>query len=217
MAKGGVKMIELINITKKIDERVLFENLNLKIADGSFSILTGVSGSGKSTLLNIIGGLDYNFEGDVLINNKVASNKNRLKKFDFLFQNYGLIESETIKYNLKLVKKADEEKYIELLQLVRLNADLNQYVYTLSGGEQQRLALARLLLSNRKIILADEPTASLDIKNRDYIIEMLITLNNHGKTIFLVSHDEAILNKLSKSYNIYRIEDSQLKPQQSYF
>lgn len=210
-------MIELINITKKIDERVLFENLNLKIADGSFSILTGVSGSGKSTLLNIIGGLDYNFEGDVLINNKVASNKNRLKKFDFLFQNYGLIESETIKYNLKLVKKADEEKYIELLQLVRLNADLNQYVYTLSGGEQQRLALARLLLSNRKIILADEPTASLDIKNRDYIIEMLITLNNHGKTIFLVSHDEAILNKLSKSYNIYRIEDSQLKPQQSYF
>lgn len=200
-------MIELKDITKTIEDNVLFKNLNFTFRIGGFNIITGPSGCGKSTLLNIIGGLDINHSGSVIINNNRTTSGKRRKMFDYLFQNYGLVDSETIKYNLKLVKKKEESIYVELLKIVNLDAKLNQYVYTLSGGEQQRLALARTLLSNRDYILADEPTASLDIDNRDYIIDMLINLNNQGKTIIMVTHDETIINRLSKQFEVITLSD----------
>jgi putative ABC transport system ATP-binding protein len=203
-------MLEIINLNKQIEDRSLLENINLTVEEPAFYVLTGISGSGKSTLLNIIGGLDYDYTGDIYINKVNTSNKERQKYFDFLFQNYGLIESETIGYNLRLVKKVNPKKYYQLLEVVNLKHDLDQYVYTLSGGEQQRLAIARLLLSNRKFILADEPTASLDIENRDYVLEMLRALNNAGKTIILVTHDEHVINELSKYYKVLVLENSQI-------
>lgn len=202
-------MIELKSISKVIEKRILFEKLNITFNTGSFNVITGISGSGKSTLFNIIGGLDKEYKGDILVNNNKIKYQQRLKLFDYLFQNYGLVDSESVKYNLKIVAKKSDEQLYNYLKLVKLNCNLNQKVYTLSGGEQQRLSIARLLISNRDYILADEPTASLDIKNRNYIIDMLIALHKLGKTIILITHDEAVLNKL-KDYNIYMLENSNL-------
>lgn len=204
-------MIELINIEKVIGDKVLFSNLNINFIKGSFNIITGISGSGKSTLLNIIAGLDNDYKGDIVINKNNIKDKYRIKYFDYLFQNYALVETETIKYNFDIVKKIGSKKINELLALVNLDLDYKQYVHTLSGGEQQRLAIARLILSNRDYILADEPTSSLDINNRDYIIDMLISLNKQGKTIILVCHDEYVINYLKKYYPIYLLEENELK------
>ncbi|WP_423363572.1 ATP-binding cassette domain-containing protein [Mycoplasma sp. P36-A1] len=198
-------MLEIKNISKSIEDRILFQSINLNLESGSFIVITGVSGTGKSTLLNIIGGLDSESSGSIYINKEKTKTKDRIKKFDFLFQNYGLVESETIKYNLHIVKKVTDSEYLKLLETVKLTSDLMQYVYTLSGGEQQRLAIARLLLSNRDFILADEPTASLDVTNRDYIINMLLLLNKKGKTIILVTHDEMLLKTLRQHFQIINL------------
>lgn len=203
-------MISINNVTKIIDNKVLFENINIEFKKGKFYILTGASGSGKSSLLNVIGGLDSHYSGKIYLNGKDVNARERIKQFDYLFQNFALLESKTIKYNLRIAKKATDEKYLELLEVVNLNVSLDQYVHTLSGGEQQRLALARLLLSNRDYILADEPTASLDIENRNYIIEMLMSLNRQGKTIIMVTHDEAVIKYLGQYYPVYLIKDQKL-------
>lgn len=202
-------MIEIKNITKKFDEKIVFSNLSLKIEDGEFVIFSGPSGCGKTTLLNIIGAIESLDDGEIIVDGiNIKSKKNHLNyfrtKIGFLFQNFALVDNKTVKENLKLIRKDCKSKVSvdEALRTVSLEEKINKKVYTLSGGEQQRVALARLMLKKCDIILADEPTGSLDKNNAETVIKILKQLNDQGKTIILVTHDEEIKKQGTRVVNL---------------
>lgn len=205
-------IIELSNINKTYKQKQLFHDFSLKIEQGEFICITGESGSGKSTLLNIIGLLEQPDQGvvnicgikDVKMNSKISKQLLR-EKIGFLFQNYALVDDQSISYNLdiacknlKYTKKEKIEIQKKTLDKLRLESDLNTKIYQLSGGEQQRVALARILIKNCDIILADEPTASLDVINRDMVLDCLKELNQLSKTIIIVSHDPYIIEQAER-------------------
>ena len=192
-------MIKIIDMNKSYGDKVIFKDFNLEIKDKEFVVLSGKSGGGKTTLLNIIGGIEKVDSGKVIVDGKdLTKDKDLLDYFrysvGFLFQNFALIERETVYENLKLVKKRSRTDIgiEEALEMVGLGDKINQKVYTLSGGEQQRVALARLLIKKCKLILADEPTGSLDRENADMVISILKEYQKMGKTVCLVTHDEYI-------------------------
>lgn len=194
-------MIEIKNIKKSFGDQLIFDDFSLTVESGEFVIISGASGKGKTTLLNIIGLLEPYDKGTVFVDGislSEAKPKTQrdywMKKIGFLFQNFALIESKTVLQNLEIVKKDARTDYTieEALECVGLLSKKNNKVYTLSGGEQQRLALARLFLKKCDIILADEPTGSLDRKNADMVLNLLLELNKRGKTVIIVTHDERI-------------------------
>jgi putative ABC transport system ATP-binding protein len=193
------------NITKALD------NINLEIKDKEFISILGTSGSGKTTLLNLIGGLDTPTSGEILIdevnlfdlNDKDAS-AFRNKNIGYIFQLFYLEPSFTIYENVSIPliingqKKKDYDKRIhELLQMVNLDDYSDKIVSNLSGGEKQRVCIARALANNPKYILADEPTGSLDSYNGEKVLEYLKLLNENGKTIIFVTHNNDFANKYS--------------------
>lgn len=198
--------IELRNINKTYGKRKIINNFSLNIYNNEMIAIVGKSGSGKTTLLNIIGLLDYDYDGEILINEEIVTSNEKITQnyhrsdIGFLFQNFALIENWTIKENLDVAKKYAEkvytdENYKQILDKVGLGyCDLNQKVYELSGGEQQRVAIARLLVKPCTIVLADEPTGSLDSNNQDVIVSLLTELKNDGKTIIIVTHDLELAN-----------------------
>lgn len=196
-------MIEIKNLNKKFNDKVIFNNLNLTIEDGEMLAISGASGSGKTTLLNILGKLDKEYDGNIIIDNKnlkTITQTNYLRNtIGYLFQNYALADNLTVTRNLDFSLKYSDDKSLEAkenaLEMVGLDPKeyLNKKIYTLSGGEQQIVALARLFLKPCSIILADEPTGSLDVKNRDVVLEILRKMNEHGKTVIVVTHDPYVL------------------------
>lgn len=201
-------MIELKDITIKYNDEFIHQNFNAKFTDGTINILTGPSGCGKTTILNIIGLINQDFSGKLIINDQECQSLNtkaRLnlyrKEIGFLFQNFGLVENESIKQNLliglkyKKIKKKDKIAMIEkTVNSLGIKHDLNQKIYRLSGGEQQRVALARLILKDSKIILADEPTGSLDKQNAKLVMNSLKKFRDEGKIIVMVTHDTELIN-----------------------
>ena len=179
-----------------------------------------MSGSGKSTLLNIIGALEDFNSGEYKCFSKLnpARKKKdaellRREKIAYLFQNFALVDKMTVKENMLLatryVKERNKEEIINsALNELGVLDKINAYVYELSGGEQQRVAMARNMVKPYDILLADEPTGSLDIKNKNIVTNKLIELNEKGKTIIVVSHD-ADFQKVAKRN--YLIEDGMLK------
>lgn len=199
-------MIVINQLTKTFDEQTIFEDLSLTIETGEFVVFSGPSGCGKTTLLNMIGGLEVADHGEIIVNgNDILKQKNLMPYFreqvGFLFQNFALIDNKTVKENLAIIKKKSQNSQISLeeaLQFVGLASKMNSKVYKLSGGEQQRVALARLMLKKNQIILADEPTGSLDKKNAEEVMTILEAMHHSGKTVIVVTHDEEIKKRAKR-------------------
>lgn len=198
-------MIELKNITKKFGDNILFEDYSLWIEEGKMVAITGKSGCGKSTLLNIMGLLEPPDKGEVCIdgmNNIVPQSMRATEmlryEISYLFQNFALVDEKDVIQNLEMalryVKCNKKKKIKEALSYVGLEGYEKKKIYQLSGGEQQRVALARCILKPSKIILADEPTGSLDPENRDRVLSLLRKMQRDGKTIVIVTHDGTVAN-----------------------
>ncbi|VHC22934.1 ATP-binding cassette domain-containing protein [Streptococcus pyogenes] len=178
----------------------IFTDLNLTFEAGKSYALIGGSGSGKSTLLNIIGRLEKIDNGKVLVDEqdiwKIKERTFFKNIIGYVFQNYSLIENKTVYDNLKLINK-DKKKISAVLEKVGLSSDyLNQKIYELSGGQAQRVAIARMLMKPRKIILADEPTGALDGEIGKEIINLLLSETAENKYVIIATHDPAVYNKV---------------------
>lgn len=203
-------MIELKNITKrygKNDNEVLALNdVSLHIDKGEFVAIMGASGSGKSTLLQIIGAMDKASEGEYILDGNSLSTYNerqlcklRKEKFSFVFQNFALMDKYSAYENIELpllhTKKSRMERkklIIESARKLNVEDQLNKKPKQMSGGQQQRIALARALVSGAEIILADEPTGALDHATSIELMTLLKEYNKSGKTIILVTHDNEV-------------------------
>ena len=200
-----MKIIELKKINKSFGQRQLFKDYSLDIEKGSFTLIKGPSGCGKSTLLNILGLLEPIDGGEYLLFGEIApkpmgrkARKMLFNRIGFLHQSFALLEDKSVFDNLNLAlevglsKREKEMHFATVLDLVGLSGKEKAMVYTLSGGEQQRLAVARLHLKEKPtdLILADEPTGNLDTDNANNILGLLKKLQEHGRTVVMVSHDD---------------------------
>lgn len=212
-------MIEIKNGSKGFNEsKKLFSNLNLQINQGEFVAILGKSGAGKSTLLNILALFDTLDSGELIIDNcnvrnlKESQQSNlRNQKFGFIFQSYHLIGNMSVLDNV-ILPKLYSNKPLNLTQTRTLGrkalkaVGMDNYqereIDFLSGGEMQRVSLARALINNPTIIFADEPTGNLDQENTENIIKIFKQLQHDGKTIILVTHDETLANRCDYHYII---------------
>lgn len=192
--------IEIVNVTKKYGSKEIFTDLNLTFEAGKSYALIGGSGSGKSTLLNIIGRLEKIDSGKVLVDKqdiwKIKERTYFKNTIGYVFQNYSLIENKTVYDNLKLLNK-DKKIISEILEKVGLSTDyLKHKIYELSGGQAQRVAIARMLMKPRKIILADEPTGALDSEIGNEIINLLLSEATKDNYVIIATHDPAVYSKV---------------------
>ncbi|EFF9248634.1 ATP-binding cassette domain-containing protein [Escherichia coli] len=199
-------MIKL-NIKKKVfSGRVVISNLSVDIQNNDFIIITGASGVGKSTLLNIIGLIDTSYHGRYILNGIDVSkinHKNQLYlrggDFGYVFQDSLINEKQTVLRNLLSVielKKQSEYSHVILNELKKVglhNISPETSASLLSGGEKQRIALARALIKKPKILLADEPTASLDNDNKEKVMNVILNYYKRGGTVVMITHDTNII------------------------
>ena len=217
-------MIRIQNLNKSLHggghKVSIINDLDLHIPAGQFIAITGPSGSGKSTLLGLIAGLDSPTTGRIFLDDKdiTLMDENQLarlrgQKVGIIFQNFHLIPTLTALENVSIPYELNggnhsETKAKDLLNAVDISHRLNHYPSQLSGGEQQRLAVARAFINNPKLILADEPTGNLDSVNSHIIIELLEKLHNqHGVTLVLVTHE---LDIASKAQRVIGLEDGRI-------
>lgn len=192
--------VTIDKLCKSFGDRRLFQNFDCAIQQGDFVVITGESGCGKTTLLNMIGGLEPVTSGKIVVGGLDVTSQKNLQKYyrdivGFVFQNFALVEQKTVEENLKMVHKQGKTNISieEALASVGMEKSLKEKVHFLSGGEQQRVALARLQLKNCQLVLADEPTGSLDRKNGELVMNILHQLNAEGKTIIMVTHDDTLI------------------------
>ena len=205
-------MIEFVNVVKKYDHDVCaMDNVSLRIEKGEFAFLVGPSGSGKSTFLKLMIKEEEPTSGKILIDGKDIT---RIKKKDipflrrkigFVFQDFRLLYDRTVAENiifaLRVIEAPEKDIKTQLksvLQMVGLVGKENYYPNQLSGGEQQRVGLARALATKPPILIADEPTGNLDPKTAEEIFKTLIEINSRGTTILVVTHAKDIVNELNK-------------------
>ncbi|HEL0650260.1 TPA: ABC transporter ATP-binding protein [Streptococcus equi subsp. zooepidemicus] len=202
-------MIELKQVSKSFEERELFSNLSMTFEVGKVYALIGSSGSGKTTLMNMMGKLEP-YDGTIFYRDKdLASYKSSdffRHELGYLFQNFGLIENQTIEENLKLgligqklTKSEQHRREKQALERVGLSyLNLDKRIFELSGGESQRVALAKVILKNPPFILADEPTASIDPATSKLIMEILLSLRDTNRLIIVATHNPAIWEMADK-------------------
>ena len=207
-------MIKINNLRKvynesKENECIAIDDISLEIKDGEMVAIMGKSGSGKSTLLHLIAGIDNPTNGEILIDginvsrlNEKEISKFRREKISIVMQDYYLIEELSVLDNVlvplnfsKIKNNEKKEKAIKIIHQLDIEKYLNKPVCELSGGEKQRVAIARSLVCDANIILADEPTGSLDIENTKNIMELLRRINQKlNKTIVIITHDLDVAN-----------------------
>lgn len=195
-------MIKLANINKSFDKRIVLSDISLSIDKNEFVCITGESGVGKTTLLNIIGLLDKPDNGEVSLQGKTNFSRKdvlelRRTFFGYIFQDFLLIQDETVRENINVSRQYNKQvtdKDIEdVMEKVKLSVNyLDKKICYLSGGEQQKVAIARMMLKPYELVLADEPTGNLDNENKREVIEIFKDLKKSGKTIICVTHDKDV-------------------------
>jgi len=190
-------MIVADHITKAFGPNPVWSGLSFTVEPGEMLALTGPSGAGKSTLLNCLGLLERVDSGTIQVNGRSVTNlraasRRRFRRdtLGYLFQNYALIENVSIDTNLAVAGR--RETFPAALQAVGLAGRGQEPVYQLSGGEQQRLAVARLLVKNPTLVLADEPTAALDTDNTDLVLTLLRELADNGCAVIIATHSKEV-------------------------
>lgn len=220
-------MLELKNIDKSVlfnkQKIEILKNLNLNIEYGEITAITGNSGSGKSTLINILALIDTPDSGEYFIDGEDAgiwTNKEkaafRAVKAGIIFQQYNLITGMNVRENIRLplyvnngIKYNERERIIQKsLKILYMEHRQYHYPKTLSGGEQQRVATARALANNPKIIFADEPTGNIDSKNKEVILSAFKKMSGEGRAVVIVTHDDEIENFADR---VFKIEKGELK------
>ena len=215
-------MLEVRRIKKKYSSKeYVLENVEFSIEMGKCLFIRGVSGSGKTTLLNIIGLLDNPDEGEILFNNENIllqddnyRNIYRNEKIGIVFQKYNLLLSLTVLENILIPvlyrkfseKKSFEERAKKILKSLNMESFIHRKVMDLSGGQQQRVAIARVLLQDPTIILADEPTANVDVETEKLVLELLRNCKKQGKIVIIVSHNDIYKNIADYEFHLKRIE-----------
>jgi len=221
-----MKIIEIKNLVKIYDEKTVpvkaVDDVTISFEQGEFTAIVGPSGSGKTTLLNLLGGLDIPNEGEILIdgnNIRTLSPKKltdfRMNHIGFVFQSYNLIPVLTAKENVEFImqlqgksKHEREKRTKELLEAIGLTDKTNSKPNKLSGGQQQRVAVARALASKPKFILADEPTANLDSKAAENLLDIMEKLNKEENITFIFStHDSRVVKKARR---VITLEDGKV-------
>ncbi len=216
-------ILQTNNLTKVYDAEVKVEALvdvNFNLSKGDLVAIIGDSGSGKSTFLHLLAGVDKPSSGDIFIEDKNITKLNkedltifRRRNIGVIYQFFNLIPNINVKKNILLPillddKKVDQEYFDEILSILGIKDKLNRFPKELSGGEQQRVAIARSLITRPAIVLADEPTGNLDRKNSEDIISLFKLVNQRlNSTIMIITHDEKVANACN---NVYKMVDGRL-------
>ncbi len=219
-------VIEIKNLTKTYNETIVpvhaLNSIDLSFEEGEFTAIVGPSGCGKTTLLNMIGGLDRPTSGTVMIGKEDITKMKagdlvdfRLHHIGFIFQSYNLIPVLTVKENIEFImdlqnrgRKEINDRVQYLLAAMSISDKINVRPKYLSGGQQQRVAVARALASKPKFILADEPTANLDSRSTDNLLDLMASMNEKEKVTFIFStHDQRVMDK---AYRIITLEDGKV-------
>ena len=210
-------IVQFDKVTKKYGKILAISDVSFEIEEGEFVFLTGQSGSGKTTILNLLSagtkpttGKVY-FDGRDISKIKTKDIPGIRQKMGYIFQDFKILNERTVRENIEValavvgVNKKDWKKRVDgVLELVGLGDRIDLFPQQLSGGEIQRVAIARALVVNPKILLADEPTGNLDWETAQNIVDLLVKINKEGKTVFLATHHEGIVNKLKKRTIILR-------------
>jgi len=221
-----MNVIEIKNLVKIYNDSEVkvhaVNGIDLNFQEGEFAAVVGPSGSGKTTFLNMVGGLDQPSEGQIMVGgthvDQLKSSELinfRLRNIGFVFQAYNLIPVLTAKENVEFImqlqgtpKKEREQRALELLKKVGLEGREDSRPSKLSGGQQQRVAVARALASKPKFVLADEPTANLDSKSTENLLDIMEELNKQEKITFIFStHDQRVVNKARR---VITLEDGKV-------
>ncbi|MGD9823369.1 cell division ATP-binding protein FtsE [Desulfobacter sp.] len=220
---GKANIIRLFNVTKRYGGKLALNDISLDIEPGEFIFISGPSGAGKSTLLKVLYLAERVSEGQILIDgmNLARISQTKLpflrRRFGMVFQDFKLIPSRTVFENVALVLRVAGEnpsyikkKVMHVLRITGMEKKVNHLPQTLSGGEQQRVAVARAVVGEPSIILADEPTGSLDRESAQRVLDLLSGYHQNGATILMASHNIEQMDRFSKGRNI-ALEDGKLK------
>lgn len=204
-------MIEVNQVVKVQGKRKILDQVSFQIEEGAFLGIFGESGTGKTTLLNILGLLEKPSAGAITfdgIKNPTNREVEKLQreKIGYVFQNFGLLANESVRNNLviglkrfRYAKQKREQLMLESLEQVGLSNILDKKIFELSGGEQQRVALARVILKKPKYVFADEPTGNLDEKNSERVFQILRNFQTeHNATVIFVTHNQELIKKTEK-------------------
>ena len=224
--EGCRSVIKLINIEKsynagKLNEFHVLKGISAEIKDGELVAIVGKSGAGKSTLLHIIACIDNYDSGEYYIDDLLIKNMSEKKlanirneKIGIVMQDFSLVEDFTVLENViipldfaKKKSKNTKEQALKALKQVKMEEYAKKRVKNLSGGEKQRVVIARAIINNPDLILADEPTGSLDSANTEAIMDLFFSLNKQGKTIIIVTHDKELAEKC---HRIIEISDGRI-------
>lgn len=204
--------LELVNFSKRYGKKIVIDHITFTFESGKSYALVGVSGSGKTTLLNSIGRLEKVQSGKIRLDGEdiwEISERTFFRDYlGYVFQSYSLLENKTVKQNLKLVE-TNQTKLVETLEKVGLDATyLAAKIYELSGGQAQRVAIARMLLKAKKIILADEPTGALDKQTGDEIVTLLLNEAKANQYVIIATHDPDVYNRVDVVIDVTTLGDA---------